>query len=342
MAAKVNAAVVGAGFIGRKTHVEGFLKAGANVLAICDTDAARAESAAKEYNIKAFTDFRRMMRELPEINAVAVAVPNKFHKPVAMAALSAGKNVICDKPMAMNAREAGEMVDRAKEKKVVLALHLQQRYAYRSRWLRKEIEKGMLGELYHAKASILRVNAIPRGWFHVKKFAGGGALMDLGPHLIDVTWALMGKPRPLSASGYSYSKLGIKGAGFGGWGVGYETGHGMDTEDLAGGLIRFEGGKTIEIEASWAVHLDEPTLQCTFFGDRAGAKLFPHARIFTLGKKLKEKKQPEGKDMTPFHDFVKCIKTGGRPDAAGEDGLAVMKMIDAIYKSASSGKEARI
>ncbi len=342
MPGKVKAAVVGAGFIGRKTHVAGLINAGADVLAVCDTDSGRCEEAAKEYGIKSFTDFKKMLRELPEVEAVAVAVPNKFHKPVAMAALSAGKHVICDKPMAMNSREAGEMVKKAGEKGLILALHLQHRYAFRSRWLKKEIEKGRLGEVYHAKASILRVNAIPKGWFHVSKFAGGGSLMDLGPHLLDATWAIMGKPRPISVSGYSYSKLGVKGMGFGSWGVGYESGHDMDTEDLAGGLIKCEGGKTIEIESSWAVHLDEPTLQCTFFGDKAGAKLFPHAKIYSQGKKLKVKEQPAGKDITPFADFVKCIRKGGRPEAAGEDGLVIMKIIDAVYKSAKTGREVKI
>ncbi len=339
MAKKVNAVVVGAGSIGRKTHVEGFLNAGANVLAICDTDERRASEAAAEYKTKPYCDLRKMLRELPEIEAVAVAVPNKFHKPVAMAALSAGKHVICDKPMAMNSREAAEMVKKAEEKDLILALHLQHRYAFRAQWLKKEIEKGSLGELYHAKASILRVNAIPRGWFHVKKFAGGGALMDLGPHLMDLTWVLMGRPEPVSVSGYSYSKLGPKGMGFGGWGVGYETGHDMDTEDLAGGVIKFKGGKTMEIESSWAVHLDEPTLQCTLFGDKGGAKLFPNAKIYSQGKKLKLREQPAGKDVTPFHDFVKCIRNGKRPQASGEDGLVIMKIIDAIYKSAKTGKE---
>lgn len=166
--------------------------------------------------------------------------------------------------------------------------------------------------------------------------------MDLGPHLLDLAWALIGKPEPVSVSGYSYSKLGPKGSGFGGWGVGYETGHDMDTEDLGGGLIRFKGGKTVEIESSWAVHLDEPTLQCTFFGDRAGAKLFPSARIYSCGKKLKEKKQPDGKDLSPFADFIKCIRNGREPEASGEDGLTVMKIIDAIYKSAKTGKEEKV
>lgn len=337
----VKAAVIGAGMMG-KHHVNGFLGAGADVCAVCDTHIQRAEALSKEHGIKPFSDYRKMLRELPDLDAVSIGVPNKFHKQVSLAAIKNGKHVICEKPMAMNAREAGEMLNKAKEKNLIFALHIQRRFRYSTRWLKKEVEKGSLGKIYHIRVAGLRVNGIPKGWFHVKKFSGGGALIDLAPHSLDMAWAIAGKPRPISVSGYSYSKLGSRGIGFGKWGVGHESGHDMDTDDLSGGLIRFAGGMTMELCAAWALHLDEKYSECTFFGDKAGAKIDTKARIYSQNKKFRQKVQPEGKDITPFDDFVKCVRTGSKPEASGEDGLMVMKMIDAIYKSARIGKEVRI
>lgn len=331
---KLKVGVVGLGFAGR-AHIDGYKNTeNAELIAVCDVSEERARETAEKYGVpKYFSDYEKMLK-LDELQAISVCLPNMMHEPVTVAALEAGKHVLCEKPLAANAEQAKKMVAASEKSGKILAMSLNFRYEGRSLTLKKMIEAGELGEVYYGKTSMLRSNAIPRGWFHVKKLSGGGPLLDLAPHMLDVTWWLMGKPEPISASGVTYAKLGVAGKGMGTWGVGYGEGA-VDVEDLAIGLIRFKGGQSIFVDVSWALN-GPPIQSCFIFGTNAGASLYPDFAIYK--EPVMETPQAEpSKDR--IKEFVNNVLEGTEPLAPGKDGVVIMRMLDAIYKSAQSGKD---
>ncbi len=334
---KLKVGVAGAGFAGR-AHMEGYKNTeDAELIAVCDVSKERAQEAADKYGIPyVFTDFNEMI-SLKELDAVSICLPNVMHAPMSISALEAGKHVLCEKPLAVNAKQAQEMVDTAKKTGKILAMSLNFRYEGRTLTLKKLIESGTLGDIYYAKTAMLRSNAIPRGWFHVKERSGGGPLLDLASHMLDVTWWLMGRPEPVSASGFTSSKLSSSGKGMGTWGVGYGDGP-VDIEDIAVGLIKFKDGKSIFVEVSWALN-GPPFHYCYLFGTEAGASLYPD---FAIYKEPAIQAPPVEPNKDRIREFVRNILDGTEPLGPATDGLQVMKMLDAIYKSAETGKEAFI
>ncbi len=333
---KLKVGVVGVGFAGR-AHIEGYKNVeDADLIAICDVSKERADEAAAKYGIpKAFNSVEEMLK-LEELDAISVCLPNALHEPVTVAALKAGKHVLCEKPLAANAKQAANMVAAAEKSGKVLAMSLNFRYLNTSLTAKKLIEAGELGEIYYAKTAMLRNNAIPKGWFHVKERSGGGPLLDLAAHVLDVTWWLMGCPEPVSACGSTFKKLGVAGKGMGSWGVGYGDGP-VDIEDLAVGIIKFKDGQSLFVEVSWALHTP-PAQYCHLFGTEGGLTVFPD---FAIHKPSAQIPQMEpGKDR--IREFVRNILDGTEPLGPGRDGLKIMKMLDAIYKSAETGKEAVI
>ena len=335
---KLKVGVAGAGFAGR-AHIEGYknVSESADLIAVCDVSKERAQGAAVKYGIpRVFTDYEEMLK-LDELDAISVCLPNAMHMPATVAALEAGKHVLCEKPLATNAEEAAKMVKASEKAGKILAMSLNFRYEGRTLTLKKLIEEGKLGEIYYAKTAMLRNNAIPRGWFHVKERSGGGPLLDLASHMLDVTWWLMGRPEPVSASGATFAKLGVAGKGMGTWGVGYGDGP-VDIEDLAIGLIKFKDGQSLFVEVSWALH-SPPTHYCYIFGTEGGASLYPDFAIFKDPPAETPELEP-GKDR--IREFVRNVLDGTEPLGPGRDGLQVMRMLTAIYKSAVTGKEAAV
>jgi predicted dehydrogenase len=335
---KIKAGVIGAGFIGR-SHMSAYAKhPGAELVAVADLDGGRAKKSADEFGAKRiFTDYREML-ELPELGAVSVCLPNCLHAPVSIEALEAGKHVLCEKPFAIDAEAAAAMVRTSEKTGRRLAVSLNLRHSGKAQMLKKAADSGALGRIYHGKGGMLRDDAIPRGWFHRKEFSGGGPLLDLGPHILDVIWWIMGKPKPVAASGATYAEFGPRGLGMGTWGVGYEEGP-FDVEDFAIGMIRFEGGETLLVEASWAIKV-KPVTYSYVCGTEAGATLHPDLQVMKADSSpLELDPMP---DLDPTSRFVDDLLAGTPFLAPAEDGLAVMKMLDAIYESASRNQEVSI
>jgi predicted dehydrogenase len=333
---KLKVGVVGAGFAGQ-AHMEGYKNTeNADLIAICDVSKERVKEAAEKYGApNVFTDYEEMLK-LDELQAISVCLPNVMHMPVTVAGLEAGKHVLCEKPLATNAEEALKMVEAAEKTGKTLAMSLNFRYQGASLTAKKIIEAGELGEVYYAKTAMLRNNAIPRGWFHVKEKSGGGPLLDLAAHVLDVTWWLMGKPEPVSASGVTFKKLGVAGKGMGTWGVGYGDGP-VDIEDMAVGLIKFQDGQSLFVEVSWALH-SPPAQYCHLYGTEGGMTVFPDFNVHKPSA-VQPEMEP-GKDR--IGEFVRNIIDGTEPLGPGRDGLQIMRMLDAIYKSAEIGKEAAV
>jgi predicted dehydrogenase len=340
MPKKVRVGVIGVGAIG-PAHIEGFQQVkGAEVAAVCDLDAGRAQGAAQQFGIKhVYTDYRKLLAA-EVVDAVSVCTPNNTHMAITIAALGAGKHVLCEKPIALNGRQARRMVEAAKRARRLLMTAQSMRYSGNARFLKRIAESGRLGEIYYAKGIMFRRAGIPRGWFQDKKQSGGGPIVDLGVHLLDLMWWVMGTPKPVSAFGVTYDHLGRSGQGMGTWGVNYRPGK-FSVEDLGVALVRFADGRAAGFEVSWASHTADMFL-LRLLGTKGGAQLFPDLVLYEMedGTRVDVTPRParvEGYAGETEH-FVSCLRSGRTPISPGSQSVVVMDMLDAIYKSARTGK----
>ncbi|MCX7599654.1 MAG: Gfo/Idh/MocA family oxidoreductase [Armatimonadetes bacterium] len=361
MAKKIRAAVIGVG-IG-KYHIEGYQSHPlAEVVAVCDVREDALHDTASKYRIpNAFTDYRKMLKT-PGIDAVSVCVPNKLHMPITVDCLKAGLHVLCEKPLARTAAEGQKMVEAAKAAKRLLMVQFNNRFRPESQLLKQYVDEGLLGDIYFARCGWIRRNGIPGwgSWFTNKEMAGGGPLIDLAVHMLDLTMWLMGNPEPVVVLASAYQKFGHKMECLGPWGTPNPKGV-YDVEDMAVAMIKFANGATIALEASWASRCKREWVYSTLMGDKAGASL---ERVFevdgvddtavdTLEVYLQRFGQPVNEQLifpadpamgrlTAVRHFVDCILTGKQPICPGTDGLRIMKILDAAYKSAKTGNAVRI
>jgi len=353
MAKKVKIGVIGTGGIANSQHLPGYalIPDECEIYALCDIDpVALAKTAAKYPNAKTFSDHKQML-ELAELDGVSVCTPNYAHHECTVNALKAGKNVLCEKPIAMNAVQAKEMVDTARGAGKILQVGYNTRFLPYSQLLKKYIENGELGDIYYARAQALRVRGIP-GWgvFIDKEKNGGGPLIDIGVHIIDLTLWLMGHPKPVAASGVTYQKFGKRDDVVGFMGQWDHTK--FTVEDFAAAIIRLENGATITLESSFVANLKKEAFTTTLCGTEGGAEFSPwDSDCLTLTQERHRSMinfAPDiPKKMLNSHHaevaaFVECIRDGKEPLVTGEHGLAVAQIMDAIYKSAELGREVAI
>jgi predicted dehydrogenase len=287
-----------------------------------------------------------------KVDAVYIAVPNKLHAPIAISALKAGKHVILDKPFAMNLAEAEEVVATAQAAGKVFMLGMNQRYRADSQKIKALVEQGVLGDVYHGKAYWIRRAGIPRlgTWFGNKEMAGGGALLDIGVHLLDLCLFCMGNFEPQSVSGAVYTKFGNRGLGEGGWGHSdRQQDITFDVDDFASAMIRLKNGATVMLDVTWACHTDEgDRMDVRLFGTEAGAGLYP-ARIFRNDPLRTDYDVIENVNAPValthecrFTNFINTILGTEKPLVTVGEALAVQKILDGIYESARTGQEVRI
>ncbi len=340
--------VIGAG-IGQ-AHVNGLSKVGGGqVAAICDINTERATQMAKAsgLDVPIYGDYREMFDQA-NLDATTVGLPNALHKPVAIAALDAGLHVFCEKPLALSAQEGQEIADAAKRNGKNCMVGQVNRFRPDSQFLKKVIQSGDLGEIYYSHTGWLRTAGIPGygGWFTTKSMSGGGPLIDIGVHMLDIAWWLCGAPRPIAVSGVTYAKFGPHGKGLSGWGVpNFETGI-FDVEDLALAIIRFENGLTINLEVSWALGSRSNEQWCEIYGDKGGCEWGEKPGVFRDLFDTRVNSAPELPEDDAWRGqmqhFVDSILNGTKPDPDAEQGVAMMKMLDGIYASAAAGREITI
>lgn len=327
---KARVGIIGTG-IGR-LHAQGYGKCNgkAEIVAVCDVDERRARRFADEFGISnVFTDYNEMIK-MDGIDAVSVCTPNALHAPVVLAAFEAGKHVLCEKPLSINAIEGATMVEAGRRTDRLFMMAFNNRFRGDSQLLKNCIEQGDLGEIYYAKTGWLRRKGIPGlgGWFTTKAMAGGGPLIDLGVHVLDLTLWLMGNPKPVEVMGTAYAKFGPE-----------------YVEDLAVAMIKLDTGATVVLEASWESYVGREEIYTKLMGTKGGAELDP-LRIFTDINGAPADITPHftpvsGHEMEIIH-FVDCICEGKQPLATGEHGLHIMQILDAIYESTRTGKSVRI
>lgn len=348
---RLNVAVIGLG-MGRH-HLKGYHDyPRSHAVAICDVDPARLAQFAAECRIpqeNCFTDYRRLLAEAKrlELDAASVALPNALHAPVSIAALDAGLHVLCEKPMAMNVREARAMLAAARRGGRRLMINFSYRFMPQTQALKSCVDAGAIGEVYYGRTAWYRRRGLPGfgGWFGQKKLSGGGPIIDLGVHRIDLAMWLMSNPKPVAVSASTYDAIGAR--------IAREQGKAFDVEDLGSAFIRFENGATLLAEASWAGFTQKREEMITQLLGTKGGILHSNvnetyefeARIFTEHDgALWESRLQQGLGPCPtaYQEFVNAILDGREPIAPGEHGLAVQQVLDAIYKSAATGREVRI
>lgn len=340
---KVCIGVIGVGGIGG-VHLQGYKECPeAEVVAICDINEERLSERANQFGIpNTYTDYKEMLNR-KDIDAVSICTPNYLHAPMTIAAFEAGKHVICEKPLAMSPEEGEAMVAASKKAGKLFMTAFNNRFRGDSQVLKKFIENGGLGEIYFGKTGWIRRKGIPGmgSWFTKKNMSGGGPLIDIGVHVLDLALWLMGNPKAVTATGSTYSKFGPKGEGTGTWGTAEANG-GFDVEDFASAFIRLDTGATLILEASWASHIKQEKIFTNLCGTKGGADLEP-LQIYTDIDGVQTDLIPafpelEGHIMEIRH-FIDCLTKGTELISTGEHGLEVVRILNAIYKSAELGKE---
>jgi len=324
----------------------------AKLVAIQDPHLERRSTLQKKHSLEFAHEAVEDLLANKAVDAVYIAVPNKFHIPLAIQALEAGKHVILEKPFAMNAAEAEKAIAVAKTARLVLNVGMNQRFTADSQKIKQLVEDGVLGEIYHAKAYWLRRAGIPKlgTWFGNKEIAGGGSLYDIGVHMLDLCLYTINNFEPVSVVGATYTKFGHRGLGEGGWGLSDRSEATFDVDDFASAFIRFANGATVTLDTSWACHRATANSEnVEIFGTEAGASLRP-ARLFRADPRppasyevLDDLKVPlKMPHAERFHNFINHLRGEEELCVTTEQALVVQKILDAIAESNRTGQEVRL
>jgi predicted dehydrogenase len=341
---------IGAGGIATWKHLPGYSKLdNVEICAVADIspDALKAMKA-KYTEIRTYTDHLEMLKkEKPDI--VSVCTPNKFHMANTIDAFESGAHVHCEKPVAMNADEASKMIEASEKTGKKLMVGLNNRFSNEAFFIRDYISKGNIGEIYHVRCGWRRRRGIPGmgGWFTNKQLSGGGPLIDLGVHMIDIAMYMMDSPEPVTVSASTYRKFeGVKTRNMnlpepGKDGV-------FDVEDLAVGFIRFDSGASMSFEISFALNSEEREERFyELFGTKGGVsykngKLKIQTEINDTIVDIIPDTDYKEDALDEFGHFIDVIEGRAENISPAEDALKMMKLIDATYESAEKGKEVAI
>ena len=356
MSKKLKVGIIGCGGIGEQKHLPAIMGIKeAEVTAFCDVIIERAEDLCKKsgtVGAKVYKDYKELLKD-SSIDVVHVCTPNLSHSFITVDALESGKHVMCEKPMAINTAEAKKMAEAAKKTGKLLTVGYQNRCSPEALYLKRVCERGDLGEIYFARAHALRRRGVPTwGVFLNEKEQGGGPLIDIGTHALDLTLWMMNNYNPKSVVGSVYKKLNDKpdsGNIFGPWDPKEYT-----VEDSAFGFITMENGATIILESSWALHtLDEGEAKCTLCGTKAGADMKDGLRINSddLGKftvnipdlSIGSVQFYSGTGAKPKDVEARCfydsVLYGKELLVKPEEALVVTQILEGIYESAKLGRQ---
>ena len=345
------------GFIGAGTinhyHMKSAAALGIDMIAAADPNPAAVEEVKNTFNLRRiYSDHRELLND-PDVNAVIIGTPNKFHAEHAIGALEAGKHVFLEKPMAMNVAEADAILAAVNKSGKVLQMGMVSRFKGAVQVLKKFLDTGRCGHIYTGQTFRYRRRGIPGfgGWFTTKSIAGGGALIDIGVHMIDLAMYLMDFPKPVAVSGmtyniwdslerYTYTKMWSKPV----------PGGKKDVDDYALAIIRFEQGQTLEVNVSWSLNTEamSPDNGVRLMGDKGGVALSgdDNPRIITEEVGHVVDIHPEYANVDPLRaemqNFINSIEGREKPLATAEQGRVVQSILDAIYQSSAERREIRL
>lgn len=343
------------GFIGcggiAQTHIGYLTKIpGVSVVAGADIRQVALDVMQSKHGVPkshCFLSFDEMLKAVGgDIDAISVCTPNGVHAQAAIAAANAGKDILCEKPIAMNPKEAEEMQAAVKSNGVKFVMGFQHRFEPKSRYVRDLIEQGALGKIMYVRAQALRRRGIPNwGVFGRKELQGGGPMIDIGVHILDTAHSLIGNPKPITASGNTWTWMGDKPSQvksqWPGWD--HET---YTVEDLAAGMIRFDNGTILTLESSFCNHIKEDVFDIQIMGEKGGV-IWSTSETFTDWEGYMINAKPAfypNWDMWAYkiQHFVEVVRDGRPNECPVEHGVMVQKMLSGIYASAEQGKEVSI
>ena len=347
--------VIGAGGM-LQYHAPGFRQGGGELVAIADVNKEAAQASADEWNVsQVFGNTEELLDS--DIDAVSIIVPNKFHAPLAIQALEAGKHVFCEKPPALNAGEVEEMIAAAEKSGKVLMFNFNNRARPESQAMMKHIADGTVGRINSAQAQWIRRTGIPGfgGWFTTKELSGGGPVIDL-LHMIDLALYFMGYPEPAYVLGQTFDDFITDKAFKGPWGIPDNADGKTDVEAAAHGFVTFKSGQVLSLRNSWAEMIEREVVSVVFQGSSAGGKVerlfgsdglddtaIDTCELYTQeeGKSVNQKIETEPcEDMgriASAANFVETIEGAAAPLNTPQEALKLMQIIDALYQSAETG-----
>ena len=349
---KLKIGIIGNGGICKVAHLPCYIRetTQAEIVALCDIKIERAEEIRDKYfpNAKVYSDYKELLKN-EDVEAVDICTPNYLHSIIAVDAFEAGKHVFCEKPDAVNVEEVLKMEAASKKAGKVLMVMRNNRFTQASQYAKKYIDEGKMGEIYAGRAAWQRRRGIPGkgGWFTTKALSGGGPLIDLGVHMIDLAIWLMGNPIPVAVSGNTFCKFAdsdVSDLFNSTYGDANSEGT-FDVEDLAMGMIRFDNGAILQIEFSWASNIERETRFVELRGTKSGLKwtdesldIYSEDNGCLTNTHMVNTAESNGHGKNLEH-FIDVVLNGTDPCFKPQQGIDMIKILTAIYESAETGKE---
>jgi predicted dehydrogenase len=349
---KIKIGIIGAGNIGG-VHIKEFSKLAdlCEITTITDADLPLAEARAKEHDIARVAETPEELIQSTDVDAVIIGVPNQHHALFAVQAINAGKHVLVEKPMGINSEAARRILKASEASDNIVMVGHQMRFESVPMQIKEQVQRGELGRIYTAKTGWFRRKGIPGWgtWFTRMDQSGGGPLIDIGVHMLDLALYLMGNPKPVSVYGATYAEFGPRRKGIGSWGRPNWDGV-YDVEDLATAMIKMQDGSTLTLEVSWAVHMDtDNTPFIHLMGSEGGASYRgPKGKLLTekfdrpTETELSRPDNDEGERLRLSRHFLECISEGKQPITTALSGFTNNLVLDAIYESSRTGNEVKL
>jgi predicted dehydrogenase len=351
----LRAGIIGCGDIAQEAHIPALLVAGVEIGAVCDANRVRAEEVGKRFNVTAVDgDVDRLLAR-PDLDLVTIGLPNALHAPVAIAALEAGKHVLCEKPMSVGSAGAEAMVAAARASGKLLSVNQHKRFDRTALAIRDAVARGALGDVYLVDVRLTRQNGIPGygSWFTNSDLAGHGALFDIGVHMLDLALFVLGFPEVVAVKGYLSGQLGKSGFGLGAWGVDRASSGRYDVDDTATATLTLALGGQIRLHVAWAAFAPAEE-RITLYGTRGGADRFavagdgahPPLRFFgpdadgaIMDLPFDASVQGDGGWTDAIGSFVRAVRDGEPLLVLPEQTLLTTRILERIVESAASGRE---
>lgn len=327
-------AFTGTGYISKIHAAAARVQPDAELVAVVNHRSESMAAFAAEYGIpRQYPHVSELLRD-GDVDALVVSTPNYLHAPETIAALEAGVHVMVEKPMALNAAEAEAMLKASQKSGALLMVAHCWRFDPEVLWLKEQVDKGRLGKIIRTKGYGVHANWGPGGWFTQKKFAGGGALADMGIHALDTARFLLGDPQPVSV----YARIGTHYTNY-------------DVDDTGVIWVNWDNGAISYLESGWwQPHMDGPEAATQLYGTAGFGRIFPTRLLLPqAGQNKVEEVDPKFPPVRDPHCpqsmydsqmayFLECIRTGHTPSPGGAEGLLNMRVVDAAYKSAETGE----
>lgn len=345
---EIKVGIIGCGGIAQNAHIPGYQRLeNVKVVACCDVVESVARMVAEKFSIpRYFTDYEKMLKSV-DLDAVSVCTPNSLHKEPTIMALEHGVHVLVEKPIATSAEDGAAMVRAARKAGKILIVGFQERFNPYGMVIKRFVERGDLGWIYYNRAVYLRRRGVPTwGAFLDRGLQGGGALIDIGVHALDLAMYLQGFKKPVSVMGRAYTLFGKdrEAAEANIWGA-WDT-EKFEVDDNAFAVVTMEDGSFLVLEASWASHIKSQNLFNVYLrGTKGGAQLDPpeiymdrNGVAFDMTPVIHTKPDWREQSYIKIRKFIESIEAGKPLYAPGEEGVIVQSVIDAIYRSTETGR----